>query len=303
MGIEIPSELKPVAALVVAKWPESDETGLQGAADRWNQMGDLLDKLNDDGDDIVKILLAHTEGKTHDSIEQFWKKVGGKDGALKQLADLCHELGQVLQIMAYLVLAVKLFIISMLIYLAVQLAIAAAGAVETLGASVAEGAAQEVAVRAAINKALSKLLENITVWTVVKGAAIGGSLGALKEFGLQELEIKLGVRNGLDVGDIATESARGAITGAIASPVSATSTKLLKESGISTGTKAGDWLLNNRIGHEVGSKTVGSVWDETSITDRLTGKIEDKLREKIVDELSKPQTTGQNPSSLDLPPQ
>ncbi|MEV5839655.1 hypothetical protein [Nocardia sp. NPDC052112] len=304
MGLEIPDELKPVAALVVAKWPETDETGLRAQADRWDEMAELLEQLSELGDDVVKVVLAHTAGDTHDAIDAFWKKAGGADGALPQLAQFCRELAFVLRVMAFLVLGVKLYIISMLVYLAVQLAIAAALAVETLGASVAEGAAVQVAVRTMITTALRELIQQIGVRTIVQGALLGAGIKAGTEVGFQSLEIKLGIRDGYDGSSIASQGITGAISGAVAAPV----TKLLNDKGVNltNSGSVGKSVTNYLIGKKVGSTVSELTWgDQEGITDRVKKDVGDYVRKEIVEELSETpntQTTGQPQSSLDLPP-
>ncbi|MEV6273753.1 hypothetical protein [Nocardia sp. NPDC051832] len=316
MGIEIPDALKPVASLVVYQWPETDETSLWEAADQWDQMAALVEQVNDYGGDVIKVVLANTEGETHDSIEQFWNKAGGDDGALSDLQEFCENLATALRIMAALVLAVKLFIISMLVYLAVQLAIAAAMAVQTLGASVAQGAAQQVAVRVAITQALKKLLENITKWTIIKGAAFGAAVGFGKEFGFQSLEKYLGVRDGYDWKELASDSARGAVIGAIAAPVQ----QMLKNQGL--GNLPGDnigWKVGDTFGptaliaKKIANEVVSTVWEDEGIGERAKEVGTKVIRKEIVEELTeqpnqsqpnsqKPSTADQG-SSLDLPAQ
>ncbi|GAA5059018.1 hypothetical protein GCM10023318_39050 [Nocardia callitridis] len=317
MGLEIPDALKPVASLVVGKWPETDETGLRAAADQWDQIADLLEQVNELGDDVVKVVLANTEGETHDAIDAFWKTVAGEDGTLQNVADFCKELAFVLRVMAMLVLAVKLYIISMLVFLAIQLAVAAASAAPTLGASLAEGAAVQVAVRAAVTTALKKLIQDIGIKTIVKGALIGASVKAGTEVGFQSLEMKIGVRDGYDGLAIASNTVSGAITGAVAAPVS----KLLNDKGVNlTGNSKGDWLVNWRLGQHVGGAVSDATWGEQEgIPARVAGDAVDYTRNEIVETLSQPPATPQpttesNPappkpstadqgSSLDLPPQ
>ncbi|MFC9892283.1 hypothetical protein ACFVMC_01195 [Nocardia sp. NPDC127579] len=316
MGIEIPDALKPVASLVVYQWPETDETSLWEAADKWDEMASLIGQVNDYGGDVVKVVLANTQGETHDSIEQFWNKAGGDDGALADLQEFCENLATALRIMAALVLAVKLFIISMLVYLVVQLAIAAAAAIPSGGTSAAAGAAVQVSVRTMITQALKKLLENITKWTIIKGAVFGAGVGFGKEFGFQSLEKFLGVRDGYDWGELASDSVRGAVVGAIAAPVQ----QMLKNQGL--GNLPGDnigWKVGDTFGptamiaKTIGNKVVGTVWEDEGIAERSKEVGTKVIRKEIVEELTeqsnqaqpnsqKPSTADQG-SSLDLPVQ
>ncbi|MBB5914764.1 hypothetical protein BJY24_003631 [Nocardia transvalensis] len=300
MGLEIPDELKPVAALVVTKWPEADETGLRGAADQWDQIADLIDQLNDYGGDVVKVVLANTQGETHDSIDQFWKKAGGDEGALGELSEFCRELAFALRVMAMLVLAVKVFIIGMLVYLAVQLAISAALAVETLGASVAEGAAVQMTVRTAITQALQKLLQEIAVKTIIKraavGAGIGAGIGAGKEFGFQSLEKFLGLRDGYDWQDVASEGVHGGIQGAIAGPIS----NALKDKGIKfSNNGATDWFIRSTIGKKIGDPIADAAWgDNQGIGDRVKDDAGKYVRQQAVEFLTE-QGSGTDTPAVD----
>ncbi|WP_405177030.1 hypothetical protein OG225_21580 [Nocardia sp. NBC_01377] len=303
MGLEIPDELEPVAALVVYKWPETDETGLRGAADTWDQMADLLDQVNDLGSDVVKVVLANTQGDTHDAIENFWNKAGGDTGMLGELSEFCRELAFVLRVMAALVLAVKLFIIAMLVYLAVQLAAAAAAAVPSLGTSTAVGAAAQVSTRVAVTTALRQLIQDITAKTIVLGAVTGLGTSSAIEVGFQSLEIKLGVREGYDWTQVGSVAAHGAIKGAVAAPVK----QILKNAGVQL---PGDSVIGGDhvgpsalISKMIGKKVADVAWgEEPGIAGRGTEVATKVIRQEIVDALAESSTLNQG-SSLDLPQQ
>lgn len=76
MGIEIPDYLKPVAALVACEWPKADETALLRMADHWEHMGDTLSQIRAEGDAVTTAILARIDGRTHESIQQFWRTAG-----------------------------------------------------------------------------------------------------------------------------------------------------------------------------------------------------------------------------------
>ncbi|WP_227998122.1 WXG100-like domain-containing protein [Nocardia australiensis] len=211
MGLQIPPALRPVAAVVVYRWPKADETKLFRLGNLFEKKAVKVDRYRDKVDAKVEEALGHIEGKTHDAIEEYRKKV---NDALDTLVELLHGLALALKIYAALVLAIKLYIIAMLIYTAAQLAIAAAAAAPTLGASAAEAAAMQAAVKAAVTAALRKLITQILTQTVVR-AAIGAGRSASLEFIRQTVKIEFGRQNGYDTSRLAYAAERGGLTGGV----------------------------------------------------------------------------------------
>ncbi|MEV4129837.1 hypothetical protein [Nocardia sp. NPDC049707] len=102
---------------------------------------------------------------------------------------------------------------------------------------------------------------------------------------------------------IASQGISGAISGAVAAPV----TKLLNDNGVNlTNSSLGETDSNYLVGKKVGTTVSELTWGEQDgITDQVKKDAGDYVRKEIVEELSeKPdtQTTGQPQSSLDLPP-
>ncbi|MFI6367469.1 hypothetical protein ACIBG0_32510 [Nocardia sp. NPDC050630] len=211
MGLQIPSALEPVAAVVVYRWPKADETKLFSLGNKAEKMANTLEKYSGRIDTKFQQALGHIEGETHDAIERYRQQTMA---AIETLTDLLRDIALALRIYASLILAIKLYIISMLIYTAIQLAAAAAAAVPTLGASTAEAAAMQVAIRAAITQALRKLIQQILTQTVIK-AATGASTSTAMEFLRQTMAIEAGTRDGYDIDRLVTSGERGALSGAI----------------------------------------------------------------------------------------
>lgn len=211
MGIEIPDSLKPIAAVVATDWPECDETAIERMADHWEDMAGTLTEIRDEGDAITQALLARISGDTNASIQQFWQSAGGD---LDGLVTFCNAIAFACRVMAMLIRAVKIYIIAMLVELAINLAIAAALAVETFGASMAEGAAAQAITRTLVRQALKELLQKILKETIIE-AFKGFMQGAGKELAWQAGETALGLRDGIDLGDVAQAGAHNAISNAV----------------------------------------------------------------------------------------
>ncbi|WP_433524265.1 hypothetical protein ACQPZ2_03440 [Nocardia pseudovaccinii] len=211
MGLQIPAALEPVAAVVVYRWPKADETKLFSLGNKAEAMANTLEKYSGKIDTKFQEALGHIEGETHDAIERYRQKTMQ---AVETLTDLLRDIALALRIYASLILAIKLYIISMLIYTAIQLAAAAAAAVPTLGASTAEAAAMQVAIRTAITQALRKLIQQILTQTVIK-AATGALTSTAMEFLRQTIGIEMGTRDGYDVDRLVESGERGALDGAI----------------------------------------------------------------------------------------
>jgi hypothetical protein len=211
MGLQIPSALEPVAAVVDYRWPKADETKLFSLGNRAEKMAHTLEKYSGRVATKFQEALGHIEGETHDVIERYRQQTMR---AIETLTDLLRDIALALRIYASLILAIKLYIISMLIYTAIQLAAAATAAVPTLGASTAEAAAMQVAIRTAITQALRKLIQQILTQTVIK-AATGASTSTAMEFLRQTMAIEAGTRDGYDIDRLVTSGERGALSGAI----------------------------------------------------------------------------------------
>ncbi|WP_433627170.1 hypothetical protein [Nocardia sp. CA-120079] len=211
MGLQIPAALEPVAAVVVYRWPKADETKLFSLGNKAEAMANTLEKYSGKIDTKFQEALSHIEGETHDAIERYRQQTMQ---AVETLTDLLRDIALALRIYASLILAIKLYIISMLIYTAIQLAAAAAAAVPTLGASTAEAAAMQVAIRTAITQALRKLIQQILTQTVIK-AATGALTSTAMEFLRQTIGIEMGTRDGYDVDRLVESGERGALDGAI----------------------------------------------------------------------------------------
>ncbi|WP_443678169.1 WXG100-like domain-containing protein [Nocardia spumae] len=268
--MEIPEYLEPVASIVACKWPECDETALLRMADHWEHMGDTLSRIRAEGDAVTTAILARIDGRTNESIQRFWG-TAGED--LDGLVTFCKAIAIACRVMAVLILAVKLYIIAMLVELAINLAIAAATAVETLGASLAEAAGAEVVTRAMIQQALKQLLERIIEETLIE-AFEGFMKGVGKELAWEAGETALGLRDGISLTDVGKAGLHNAVSSAATGALHGALGKV----GVDEHSKRPD----AHHPHTHDSDTPGG--PKTKAREKFEGKV-DEFGEKVADEV------------------
>ncbi|MDH6278922.1 hypothetical protein [Prescottella agglutinans] len=215
MGIEIPGALRTVASVAVGQdWPEADETSLRRLADVWAVTAADVERIGATGSNALEAALAGVDGAVNAAMRTHWQAVGGGDGVVPQLAEVCRQLADSCEATAAEVEQAKLMIIGALVSLAAEIAALAASAVATFGTSAAAIPAAELATQFAIRQILLTLLRNVAkeaLVGVVKEVAIAG--------GIQLLQTAQGNRDGLDFDalkkDALGAAAEGAISGLI----------------------------------------------------------------------------------------
>ncbi|GAB2638479.1 hypothetical protein ABI214_18980 [Prescottella soli] len=211
MGIEIPGPLRTVASVVVGQdWPEADETSLRRLSDAWAVTAVDVEQIGAAGNDALEMALAGVDGAVNEAMHAHWQTVGGGDGVVEQLAEVCRQLADACEATAAEVEQAKLMIIGSLVTLAAETAALAATAVATFGTSAAAIPAAELATQFAIRQILMKLLRSVAeevVVGVVKEVALAG--------GVQLLQIAEGNRAGLDLGALGKDALGAAAEGVV----------------------------------------------------------------------------------------
>jgi hypothetical protein len=83
MGIELPAELRDVAAKAGARWPEADEDRMRESASAWRDAASSLDGLARDADGSAQGALGAIEGGTAQAARRHWDGiVAGEHGKL-----------------------------------------------------------------------------------------------------------------------------------------------------------------------------------------------------------------------------
>ncbi len=89
MGIELPPELRDVAAQVGLRWPEADEDAMRESAAAWRETASSLDSLSSSADSVAQGALASLQGESGDAAGREWKGVIGEDGPLRSSVKAC----------------------------------------------------------------------------------------------------------------------------------------------------------------------------------------------------------------------
>ncbi|MEV5538737.1 TNT domain-containing protein [Saccharopolyspora shandongensis] len=151
MGIELPAELRDVAARAGAKWPEADEDKMRESASAWRDAAKSIDALAGAADGTAQGALGAIDGETAQAARRDWDKLAAGDGVLPASAQQCRAAAERLDHAAEQVGAAKVQLVRELVTLAKQTdaaeQAAAAGHPQALAAldSAVNGAAANVA--------------------------------------------------------------------------------------------------------------------------------------------------------------
>lgn len=185
MAIMLPTEVDWVLDLLDFKWPNINEDKLLEAAQLWREFGQAAAEFASQGQSAASAVADAHVGEAAEAFAREWKKFDGGDGYLADLAMSADLLAVTLDICGYAVLALKMYVIAQLIFIAIQFAIAQASAPVTLGASEAVFAAEVATTRMLLQRAATEAAQKI----------MDAVVNALKERAIKKIQ------------DIATEIA------------------------------------------------------------------------------------------------
>jgi hypothetical protein len=120
MGIELPAELRDVAARAGARWPEADEDKMRESASAWRDAAKSIDALAGTADGTAQAALGAFDGEAADAARRDWNKVVADDGAMPSSAKQCLAAADRLDHAAEQVGAAKVQLVRELVALAKQ---------------------------------------------------------------------------------------------------------------------------------------------------------------------------------------
>ena len=119
MGIELPTELKGVAAAAGVQWPQADEEAMRATAQAWRQAGSRTSALASDADGVAGKALSVVRGTAGTAAGQHWQTFVAPDtGHLTSSAKGCLDAADRLDHAADQVGAAKVRIVQHLVTLA-----------------------------------------------------------------------------------------------------------------------------------------------------------------------------------------
>ncbi|RKT85408.1 Protein of unknown function [Saccharopolyspora antimicrobica] len=151
VGIELPAELRDVAARAGARWPEADEDAMRESATAWREAADAIDGLAGNADSTAQGALRAFDGEAAEAATREWDGFVAADGILPGSVQQCRAAADRLDHAAEQVGAAKVQLVRELVTLAKQTdaaeQAAAAGHPQALAAldSAVQGAAANVA--------------------------------------------------------------------------------------------------------------------------------------------------------------
>ncbi|WP_435197737.1 hypothetical protein [Streptomyces sioyaensis] len=188
----LPVEVDWVLDLLGFQWPNIDEDKMRDAAEAWSSFAASVRAAQQQGDSATQAVRGANSGEAIDAFDNKWKKFSG-DGFLDESAEAAEALAIVLQIVATIIMVMKLAVIAQLIALAFEFAAAQAAAPVTLGASEAGAAAATATTRVMVRQIISKAKTQIL-------QAIKDALAKKVKRSGKEMVTDLAKEMGIDVG-------------------------------------------------------------------------------------------------------
>ncbi|QTZ94167.1 hypothetical protein [Streptomyces auratus] len=188
----LPVEVDWVLDLLGFQWPNIDEDKMRDAAEAWSSFAASVRAAQQQGESATQAVRGANSGEAIEAFENKWKKFSG-DGFLDESAEAAEALAIVLQIVATIIMVMKLAVIAQLIALAFEFAAAQAAAPVTLGASEAGAAAATATTRVMVRQIISKAKTQIL-------QAIKDALAKKVKRSGKEMVTDLAKEMGIDVG-------------------------------------------------------------------------------------------------------
>ncbi|MER7013895.1 glycohydrolase toxin TNT-related protein [Saccharopolyspora sp. NPDC000359] len=151
MGIELPAELRDVAARAGARWPEADEDAMRESATAWRDAAKAIEGLAASADGAAQGALRAFDGEAAEAASREWDGFVSDDGVLPSSVQQCQAAADRLEHAAEQIGAAKVQLVRELVSLAKQTdaaeQAAAAGHPQALAVldSAVQGAAANVA--------------------------------------------------------------------------------------------------------------------------------------------------------------
>ncbi|MFI9078268.1 hypothetical protein ACIGW8_17575 [Streptomyces sioyaensis] len=204
--IMLPVEVDWVLDLLGFQWPNINEDKMRDAAEAWSNFAASVRSAQQQGDGAASTVRGANTGDAIEAFDNKWKKFSG-DGFLDESAEAAEALAIVLQIVATIIMVMKLAVIAQLIALAFEFAAAQAAAPVTLGASEAGAAAATATTRVMVRQIISKAKTQIL-------QAIKDALAKKVKRSGREIAIDLAKELGIDAGkklagNLATQGIKG----------------------------------------------------------------------------------------------
>jgi len=269
----LPGPLVYLEDFVVGHWPEGDEDAMRRAAVHWSDMAEALKGLQDPADQAMNAALSSIDGQVHDAMSTYWNDIGGDNGELKRLIDVCDGFATQLEQGATDIEHTKISI-----YISVGIMVAMTLWSWIPGAGQAEEAATIVAAKAAIQRVFRKLLSKLGIDAakfmakrgakLVVGAGVGASLGAGSDMAAQGIQLAEGTRKDMDWKSVGLSTVSGAIAGTVAGPAGEKVSEAAAEKfGVTSGAgkklaAMGGDVVGNLVGNTTASVTTSAVTNQ-----------------------------------------
>ncbi|OBJ04156.1 hypothetical protein [Mycobacterium sp. 1465703.0] len=232
MTLQIPANLRWVAYLAGSEWPAGDEDAMWHLAEVWNDAANQLNALIPDLERVQQEALATFSGQTADAAKADFAQEFSGDNSMDNLVAAMSALGKSARDTGTEIQSTKLNIIVTLniaaaelmyyMYLAWAFGLAVLGQmalVELFTIQAIRRFAQELVQR--IDTLIEEMLTETGLWRLGKslalkaagGAAVGGGLGFVEEFGIEQGQVDAGHRDSLNWSQIGKSLLGGAVGG------------------------------------------------------------------------------------------
>lgn len=216
MGIELPAELRDVAARAGARWPAADEDLMRESAAAWREAATSLDSLTRNADTTAQGALRSFEGAASQAASREWDALVADDGLLPTTSKQCLAAADRLDHAAERIGTAKVELVRELVSLAKQTdaaeQAAAAGHPQALAGldSALSGAAANVArVHEDLSTALGTGAREASQGASGALAEVGTTAGHTLDAGTGSAESIVDSAGVGDVGDVVEGAERG----------------------------------------------------------------------------------------------
>lgn len=205
----LPQELVWVLDVIGIQWPNIDEDAIKEVADECRQIGSDLEAGHGDAAAEIEQMLNLSSSAALTVFKAMWSKLS--DGHMRDFGEGLKALADVLDVVAGIIIAMKVEAIVQLGILAAQLITDQAAAIETLGASEAEAVTATAVCKMLVRKLIDEAVQQIEheLMMAVAGPLLQAIESAGASLATQLLGDAVGVSHGLDLSKVTAAGESG----------------------------------------------------------------------------------------------
>ncbi|MFJ1756710.1 hypothetical protein [Kitasatospora sp. NPDC088134] len=210
MGVVLPDEVAWVLDLIGVNWPNVDEDEFREIADSMRAFAEEVDNGRTDTIAAVQRMISENVGPATDAFNKHWSSVAGRH--LHGLGEAGRLLATALDGAALVIEGAKIAAVAQLVALAVEVIAAQAAAPFTFGLSEAGALGATQATRMIVRRLLKEAEQQIVqqLLSIAEEPVVNALSNMAGDLVLQLGENALGMKQGVDWGEVGRSGADGA---------------------------------------------------------------------------------------------